>query len=138
MAPAAKEEQEQELTTAMQDLELSPPPAAPQISFEDFLAEGAPTIFFCPISLCLLRDPVVAMDSHTYEKSSIVDWIEKCKAKGNPLTSPSTGCDMEPGFVPNQYAKSQVLEWIDKRTKEWQQRQTAGRREGGKGKRDDV
>jgi serine/threonine protein kinase len=39
----------------------------------------------CPITLALFRDPVVAQDGHTYERSAIEEWIRK---KGtSPITS---------------------------------------------------
>lgn len=45
--------------------------------------------FLCPITYELIREPVVAMDGHTYEKSAIEKWL-----KSNQ-TSPRSGEPMD-------------------------------------------
>jgi hypothetical protein len=66
-----------------------------------------------------MRDPIVAMDNICYERSSLLEWIEKCRSKGQPLTSPSTNAPMQKFFMPVQNLKGLVREWIEKREKEW-------------------
>ena len=50
---------------------------------------GASSTFFCPVSLELLKDPVVVRTGQTYERSSVEDWIRRggrtCPATGQPL-----------------------------------------------------
>jgi hypothetical protein len=41
--------------------------------------------FLCPIMYQLFRDPVIAQDGHTYERTAIEKWLEKNS------TSPRTG-----------------------------------------------
>jgi hypothetical protein len=38
---------------------------------------GAPRAFECPITCTVMRDPVIAQDSHTYERATIERWINK-------------------------------------------------------------
>lgn len=44
--------------------------------------------FLCPIMYQLFREPVIAQDGHTYERSAIEKWFEKHS------TSPRTGNTM--------------------------------------------
>jgi hypothetical protein len=44
--------------------------------------------FLCPIMYQLFRDPVIAYDGHTYERSAIENWLE------DHQTSPRTGNKM--------------------------------------------
>jgi len=62
--------------------------------------------FLCPISFALMTDPVMAMDGHTYERSSIEKWLEKYN------TSPMSN-DILPAktLIPNHNLKSQIEEW---------------------------
>jgi len=43
----------------------------------------------CPISHCVMRNPVIAADNFSYENSEIIKWILK---KGDGPNSPYTGC----------------------------------------------
>ena len=52
------------------------------LEYEEFLPEGAPDAFICPISLHLMRDPVVAGDTHTYSRLALKRWIAQNR-KGN-------------------------------------------------------
>jgi hypothetical protein len=49
-----------------------------------------PDEYCCPISLEVMRDPVIASDGHTYERVSIQDWFDR----GN-RTSPRTGLGLK-------------------------------------------
>ena len=110
--------------------------------------EGVNESFICPIAMCLMVDPVVCLDGHTYSRSSITDWFETCKRKGQPLSSPKTGAILPADFlVPTQTIKTMVLEWIEEKKAEWalieggreqQQgkgsvKEEGGKKEGGKG-----
>lgn len=56
-----------------------------------------PAEFICPITCDRMRDPVVASDGYTYEKSAIKTFL----AGGN-ITSPITRQPLEPGLFPNR------------------------------------
>ena len=48
-----------------------------------------PDALCCPISMEIMRDPVIAADGHTYERSAIEQWLETHN------TSPTTGVELE-------------------------------------------
>ena len=63
----------------------------------------------CPISLELMVRPVIAADGHTYDRSSIEDWL----ARGN-TTSPTTGAKLEHlHLADNHLVRSMVSEYQD-------------------------
>ncbi len=64
---------------------------------------------FCPISLEIMRDPVVLTDGHTYDKKSIIKWLQ------NHNTSPKTNETLiKKGYLPNFTLKSLIDELITK------------------------
>ena len=63
--------------------------------------------FLCPITYELLREPVVALDGHTYEKSAIEKWL-----KSNH-TSPRSGEIMEDSILPNTNLKKLIHDMIN-------------------------
>jgi hypothetical protein len=65
--------------------------------YEGFMDEVT-DILKCPI----MRDPVVADDGHTYERSAIAEWV---KRKG---TSPLTRERMSSHFVPNMAIRKMI------------------------------
>lgn len=58
----------------------------------------------CPISRDIMRDPVLAMDGFTYERSVIEHWFARCS------TSPMTGLAIRPDLIPNRALKSIIEE----------------------------
>jgi hypothetical protein len=100
-------------------------------AFEDFILDGAPDEYLDPISLSLMKEPVLATDEHFYERSSLEAWMEQCQAKGQPLSSPRTGALMEPGFLRNGTLRRQILGYVGAKTKAWEERK---REKGGGGK----
>jgi hypothetical protein len=70
-----------------------PPPPPPSI----------PDELLCPITLCVMADPVVAMDGHTYERAAIADWLRRS------LDSPQTGAALSSDLlVPNHAVRSMI------------------------------
>lgn len=64
--------------------------------------------FMCPITQELLREPVVAFDGHTYEKSSIEKWIK------SRSISPMTGEEMkDKNLLPNLNLKKLIKDLIN-------------------------
>jgi hypothetical protein len=47
-----------------------------------------PNEFFCPITLELMRDPVLAKDGHTYERNAIEGWFEQSSGTDRNAISP--------------------------------------------------
>ena len=65
------------------------------------VAERMPS-FLCPIGTTMMRDPVVAADGHSYERSAIARWVGRAKGGGAAATSPKTGLPLAHlGLVPN-------------------------------------
>eukprot|EP00543_Licmophora_paradoxa_P005530 CAMPEP_0202442588 /NCGR_PEP_ID=MMETSP1360-20130828/1996_1 /ASSEMBLY_ACC=CAM_ASM_000848 /TAXON_ID=515479 /ORGANISM="Licmophora paradoxa, Strain CCMP2313" /LENGTH=408 /DNA_ID=CAMNT_0049057991 /DNA_START=401 /DNA_END=1627 /DNA_ORIENTATION=- len=69
----------------------------------DMYCDGIPSFLRCPITLELMKDPVVASDGNIYERVAITRWFQMCLngTKDNPkiVTSPATG----------EYMKSMTL-----------------------------
>ena len=58
----------------------------------------------CPITLEVMRDPVLASDGHSYERDAIERWLI------NHRTSPLTGRVMPNATVINVYGSTEVIE----------------------------
>ncbi|KAE8728746.1 U-box domain-containing protein 17 [Hibiscus syriacus] len=66
-----------------------------------------PKDFCCPISLNLLTDPVIISTGQTYDRSSIVRWMEE-----GHCTCPKTGQMLiHTHLVPNRSLKSLIMQW---------------------------
>ncbi|KAJ9135800.1 hypothetical protein P3X46_032936 [Hevea brasiliensis] len=77
---------------------------------EDLKKPDAPTIpddFLCPISLELMRDPVIVATGQTYERSYIQRWIDTGNA-----TCPKTQQNLEHlTLTPNYVLRSLITQW---------------------------
>mmetsp|Transcript_98449 Transcript_98449/g.175347 ORF Transcript_98449/g.175347 Transcript_98449/m.175347 type:complete len:582 (+) Transcript_98449:26-1771(+) len=71
-----------------------------------------PEEFTCSICWNLMREPVVAQDGFTYEKSDILQHLAQRQA------SPTTGADMGVSLVENKALKSQISIFKEKTTAE--------------------
>ena len=101
---------------------------------EAFLLEGASSTLVCSISFKLMTSAVIAKDSHSYQKEALETWIERCKSKGLPLTSPLTSAPMEPQMMANQALRVLVGEHIEARERAWRQQLAEKKRNtGGEG-----
>jgi hypothetical protein len=90
----------------------------------------APDAFICPISLEIMDDPVF-FNKQTYDRSSIEDWINRCKETGKPLTDPLTNEVVESDVIVRNYALLDLITaW-----KMFQEKRTASQ---GSVKEDDV
>jgi hypothetical protein len=60
----------------------------------------------------VMKDPVMAMDGHTYERDAIANWfLENQK-------SPMTNCMLEAKLLlPNHALRSMIMDWKDARVK---------------------
>ncbi|KAK4273724.1 hypothetical protein QN277_017063 [Acacia crassicarpa] len=70
-------------------------------------APNVPDEFRCPISLDLMRDPVIVSSGHTYDRISIAQWINSghhtCPKSGQRL--------IHTALIPNYALKSLVQQW---------------------------
>lgn len=68
---------------------------------------GPPEHFNCPISTDVMEEPVIAMDGHTYDRTSIELWFQ------NHNNSPMTREIINSTLIPNFNLKSQIAEWYN-------------------------
>lgn len=67
-----------------------------------------PNEHFCPITLQVMKDPVVASDGHSYERIAINRFL---KTKSQPI-SPMTWAPLNTrSLISNQALKSMIQEW---------------------------
>lgn len=68
--------------------------------------ERRPNEHFCPITLQVMKEPVVAADGHSYEKSAILKHLETSSI------SPTTGLPLKnQDIFDNQALKAMISEW---------------------------
>lgn len=65
----------------------------------------APDDLLCPITKCIMRDPVLCADGNTYERKAITKWL------GSRHTSPITRATMAKTFVPNIKLQRKISDW---------------------------
>ena len=75
-----------------------------EVEDEDF-GDDIPPDFVCPLSLSIMKEPVMASDGHTYEKDKIQTWTLKNK------TSPISRAELLPHFFPNLLLKNKIDDW---------------------------
>uniref|UniRef100_A0A1J3FEC6 U-box domain-containing protein n=1 Tax=Noccaea caerulescens TaxID=107243 RepID=A0A1J3FEC6_NOCCA len=66
-----------------------------------------PNYFICPISLEIMQDPVTAISGITYDRQSIVKWLEKVPSC--PVTKQSLPLDSE--LTPNHMLRRLIQHW---------------------------
>lgn len=69
-----------------------------------------PNEFLCPVTLSIMRNPVLAADGHTYEREAIEQWFS------NSNLSPKTGLRLaSTNLIENIALRITIQEWIAKR-----------------------
>lgn len=63
---------------------------------------------FCPITREVMKDPVVALDGHSYEKEAIKAYFKSAHQPKSPLTGLSLSTN---DLVDNQALKSMIMDW---------------------------
>ena len=67
-----------------------------------------PDALCCPISMEIMRDPVISADGHTYERAEIESWF------ANNRTSPKTGAVLPHcSLIPNHAVKAMISDFHD-------------------------
>ncbi|GMI87300.1 hypothetical protein like AT5G01830 [Hibiscus trionum] len=78
-----------------------------QSSSSQLMSFNIPDEFRCPISLDLMKDPVIVASGHTYDRNSIAQWINNghhtCPKSGQRL--------IHMALIPNYALKSLVHQW---------------------------
>jgi|ERR1719263_831655 len=70
-----------------------------------------PAHMVCPITLDLMRDPVVAADGHSYERRHMQRWLRQSSVSPKNNTALSARW-----LVPNHNLRACILEWIEAHT----------------------
>lgn len=77
-------------------------PTVPQVS-----DRSVPTAFLCPLTLDIMKEPVMDRDGHTYEKRAILEWLERgheiCPLTRKPLRLSD--------IIPNRALQCRIEEW---------------------------
>ena len=60
----------------------------------------------CPITYEIMRDPVMAEDGHTYERTAIAQWWAANK------NSPMTREVISNAFLPNRPLRELIQDWL--------------------------
>jgi hypothetical protein len=89
-----------------------PPPRGDRDLDGQAAEAGAPSHFFCPVSLQIMRDPVlIAATGQTYDRPCIERWLAaghcSCPATGVALTPPVS-------LVPNVALRGSIEDWAEK------------------------
>jgi len=70
-----------------------------------------PNDFLCPLSMEIFKDPVIALDGHTYEREMIQKWFNQ----DSSLRSPKTNKLLEQNMlIPNHTLKIVIEDWKQK------------------------
>jgi U-box domain len=74
---------------------------------DDCSVQTTPDEFVCPISLCVMKDPVVSKTGQNYDRQAILQWLNR----GND-SCPLTRQPLKPSLlVPNHHLKRNILKW---------------------------
>ena len=73
--------------------------------------DGVPCRYQCPITHQLMRDPVIALDGHTYERAQIEAWYQTCRNNGRSPNSPMTRACITDHLIPSLDLKNEIAEW---------------------------
>ena len=76
---------------------------------------NAPNEFVCPITRCVMLDPVILGDGHSYDREAITEWFEQETNQGKRrFRSPVTNLEIGKEMFDNVLLRSQVVEWLEK------------------------
>ena len=68
----------------------------------------------CPLSLSIMRDPVVTADGQSYERKQIEQWFRTCRDAKEPVTSPLRAPLASDALVPNNSLRRAIDEATDR------------------------
>ena len=74
----------------------------------DVLDDRRPPEHFCPITMEVMKDPVVASDGHSYERMAIEKYLKVTYHPKSPITGLSLGSQ---NLFDNQTLKTMIMDW---------------------------
>eukprot|EP00965_Chrysotila_dentata_P245230 6206430-Pleurochrysis_carterae.AAC.2 len=69
---------------------------------------STPTSFLCPISQAIMRDPVIALDGHSYERAHITRWFQAGR-NSSPMTNMLLA---DTRLIPNHTLRNAIADWL--------------------------
>ncbi|CAI9762265.1 unnamed protein product [Fraxinus pennsylvanica] len=100
-------------------------------SFSQSMVFNVPDEYRCPISLDLMKDPVIVASGHTYDRNSIAQWINSghhtCPKSGQRL--------IHMALIPNYALKSLIHQWCQENNIPMVESTSASEMEGSTSKR---
>jgi serine/threonine protein kinase len=80
-----------------------------ELNVEEKKLADTPESFLCPITCCIMTDPVVAADGHSYDRHAIKEWL--ILSNGN--RSPKTNVELaHSNLTPNHTLRSTIDEYL--------------------------
>jgi hypothetical protein len=70
---------------------------------------GVPSMF-CPITLELMRDPVIALDGYAYERHAIETWFQHQWSRKMPILSPMTNLRLPSTLIISAHTLRKVID----------------------------
>jgi len=74
--------------------------------------DSVPNEYLCPITNCIMNDPVLAKDGFSYERDAIEKWFKQGNKK--TVRSPMTNVPMELQLVPNRVLRALIDNFNEK------------------------
>lgn len=71
----------------------------------EIMDKAAPSFYLCPLTHCLLKDPVITESGSTFERKAIEKWLKKNNK--DPLTNQ----EINPTLIPNRILRDVIEEW---------------------------
>ena len=85
-------------------------------------SSAIPNEFYCPITFCLMQDPVIATDGYTYEREAIEQWLV------NHNTSPKTNLPLtSKNLIVNYALRNAIRDMLDKQPLHFQTPKLVGK-----------
>mmetsp|Transcript_29769 Transcript_29769/g.44157 ORF Transcript_29769/g.44157 Transcript_29769/m.44157 type:complete len:696 (+) Transcript_29769:266-2353(+) len=78
---------------------------------DELMTNQAPKSFFCPLTMSIMRDPVITSSGSTFERKAIQKWLKKNTK--DPLTNASLSSNGSgpPLLIPNRTLRDTIEEW---------------------------
>lgn len=88
-----------------------------------------PDEFLCPVTLDVMRDPVIVATGQTYDRASIARWFE-----GGHVTCPKSGQKLaHKNLIPNYALRSLIVQWCEDNDVEFEKRESKSKKGAGLG-----
>ncbi|XP_064419847.1 WD repeat, SAM and U-box domain-containing protein 1 isoform X2 [Latimeria chalumnae] len=80
-----------------------------ELRVQESATDNIPDEFLCPITRELMKDPVIASDGYSYERTAIENWINT-KKRSSPMTNVPLQSSL---LTPNRTLKMAIDRWVE-------------------------